>query len=92
MVIRARTMAAPQKLPAVSRLDGRVAQPAHKATTAISTAQMHHDSPVTGSGERTTSINPLSTRMKVATPAARLTPMRKLKTSHRRRNGRLETA
>lgn len=51
-------MAAPQKLPAVIRRDGRITQPAHKTTTAISTAQMHHDSSLTGNGERKAPTNP----------------------------------
>ena len=90
-VVRARTMAAPQKLPPVSRRDGRSTQPAPETTIAISTIQMHHDSSLTGSGERKAPTKPLSAKTKTAIPAARLMPMRRLKTSHRRRNGRLET-
>jgi len=75
-------MAAPQKLPAVIRRDGRITQPAHKTTTAISTAQMHHDSSLTGNGEREAPTNPLSVRTRAAIPAARLAPMRRLKTIH----------
>lgn len=87
-----RVTATPQKLWPFNRRDGRISQRTGKATIVIMTAQTPHTPAFTSTGERRASTRPPSSRMMAATPAARLIPIRKLKTSHRRRNGLSEIA